>query len=250
MNTTGGSGDRMQAPGLGESQQQILGVLKRGGPTTVPRLARALSLNVETLRAHLKTLAGHRLVERRSSVRGGRGRPEIVYGLTAEAEALFPRREGELLKGFASYLKERGHAALLRDYLERTMEVRREEALARVRGLKGRARLDEVARILSELGFMAVVEGAGEASTLRLCHCPIRELIEETKLPCRLEQGFVAELVGERLLRQSYIPAGDASCSYRGVADGTARAAVTGRGPRLDALGEGEVLSTGDGENS
>jgi predicted ArsR family transcriptional regulator len=240
----------MHAPGLGESQQQILDALKRGGPTTVPRLARALSLNVETLRAHLKTLAGHRLVERRPSVRRGRGRPEIVYGLTAEAEALFPRREGELLKGFASYLKERGHAALLRDFLERTMEARREEALARVHGLSGRARLDEVARILSELGFMAVVEGAGEACTLRLCHCPIRELIEETKLPCRLEQGFVAELVGERLLRQSYIPAGDASCSYRGGVNGTRRTATSGRGPRLQVLGEGAAPSAGEGEIS
>lgn len=205
----------MQVPGLGASQQQILESLKRGGPGTVPQLSRALGLNVETLRAHLKALAGHGLVARRPSARGGRGRPEVVYGLTAAAEALFPRREGEVLGGLAAYLRERGHADLLRGYLERYIEERRPAALARVRHLEGRERLDETARILSELGFMAEVGEAGGEVGLRLCHCPLRELVAVTRLPCRLEQDFVAELLGADLSRTSYIPAGDASCSYR-----------------------------------
>ncbi|HSJ23722.1 MAG TPA: hypothetical protein VK929_03490 [Longimicrobiales bacterium] len=207
----------MKAPGLGETQRQILELLKRGGPATALRLAGDLALNVETLRGHLKTLALHGLVERRSSLRGGRGRPEIVFGLTAEAESLFPRREGELLSGLAAYLGESGHGELLRGFLERYIGDRRDEALTRVQGLSGRARRAEVARILSELGFMAeLVEPAPDADAggVRLCHCPIRDLVAVTRLPCRLEQDFVAELMGEELTRVSYMPAGDISCTY------------------------------------
>lgn len=205
----------MKAPGLGKSQQSILDAIKRRGNATIPQLATELDLNIETLRDHLKALAQHRLVRREGSRRNGPGRPEIVYALTLEAEELFPRRENEILQDLASYLEETGNAGILRKVLERRMETRREESLARVKHLKGRQRLKEVARILSDLGFMAVIEGPASTPTLRLCHCPIRRLVDVTKAPCRIEIGFIAELIGKPLTRHSYIPAGGSSCSYR-----------------------------------
>jgi predicted ArsR family transcriptional regulator len=221
----------MQAPGLGESQQQVIELLKRGGPSTVPRLAALLRLNVETLRSHLKALAAHGLVERRPGRRGRRGRPEVVFGLTPAADALFPSREGEILRGLAEFLQQTGNADLLARYLEGYIADRRDAALARVRGLAGRERMEETARILSELGFMAEVAAAGaDAAPLHLCHCPLRNLVDATRLPCRLEQDFITELLGESLTRRTWIPAGDASCSYT-----TERAAAAGH---LVQLGE------------
>ena len=205
----------MKAPGLGASQRSILDALKRRGGTTIPRLAAELRLNIETVRDHLKTLTGHGLVRREGSLRSGPGRPEIMYGLTPEAETLFPRQEGKILQELASYLKETGNERILREFFERRIGSRRDEALARVEHLEGRDRLEEVARIFSELGFMAVVDRPGEAPELRLCHCPLREMVDVTKIPCLAEIGFLAELLGERLTRVSYIPAGDACCSYR-----------------------------------
>lgn len=205
----------MKAPGLGESQRSILGALKRRGSTTIPQLATELGLNIETVRDHLRTLTGHGLVRREGSRRSGPGRPEIVYGLTPEAETLFPRREGEILQDLASYLKETGNERILRDFFERHIGSRRDEALARVEHLEGRDRLEEVARIFSELGFMAVVEEPADDPKLRLCHCPLRELVGVTKIPCLAEIGFIKELLGERLTRLSYMPAGGMCCSYR-----------------------------------
>lgn len=96
------------------------------------------------------------------------------------------------------------------------IDERRAEALARVEGLAERERREEVASLGSELGFMAVVEDApADGPRLRLCHCPLRGLVEATRMPCRVEIGFVRELLGEDLVRESYIPAGDASCSNR-----------------------------------
>lgn len=205
----------VKAPGLGKSQQSILDAIKRQGNATIPQLATELDRNIETVRDHLKTLTRHQLVRREGSRRNGPGRPEIVYALTAEAESLFPRRESEILQDLAAYLEETGNEGILRRLLERRMENRREEFLARVKHLKGRQRLKEVARILSELGFMAVVEGPASTPSLRLCHCPIRPLVDVTKAPCRIEIGFIAELIGKPLTRHSYIPAGASSCSYR-----------------------------------
>jgi predicted ArsR family transcriptional regulator len=205
----------VKTPGLGETQRSILDLLKRRGSATIPRLATELGLNIETVRSHLKTLTAHALVRRQGSLKSGPGRPEIVYGLTPEAETLFPRREGEILQELALYLKESGHERLLREFIAQGISRRRDQALARVAHLEGRERLEEVARILSELGFMAEVEHPEDASSLRLCHCPLRALVDVTRLPCMAEIGLITELLGDRLTRLSYIPAGAPSCSYR-----------------------------------
>ena len=127
---------------------------------------------------------------------------------------MIAEREGEILRSLASYLKDTGNEALLRDFYDRFIESRRAEALARVEGLTGRERSEEVARILSELGFMAEIVGHGESPTLRLCHCPLRDLVAATKIPCRAEVNFIHELLGERTTRVSHIASGDESCSY------------------------------------
>lgn len=205
----------MTASGLGESQRAILTRLKREGQGTIPSLAAEVGLNIETVRGHLKSLVGLGLVQREGTQRSGPGRPEVVYVLTPEADLLFPRREGETLRELATHLVKSGRADVLREFFERRIGGRRADALARVRPLRGKARLAEVAKIFSELGFMAVVERHEGAPCLRLCHCPIRELVQATRIPCAAEIGLLKELLGDEMARVSYIPAGDASCAYQ-----------------------------------
>lgn len=205
----------VNAPGLGQSRQAILSTLKREGEVTIPELSQALGLNVETVREHVKALSAQGLVVRRGQRSRGPGRPEVVYGLSDDAEALFPRREAEVLRGLAQFLVRSGNESLLREFFDAYVEDRREASLARVEGLTGKERLEEAARILSEQGFMAVVEDVDGEPALRLCHCPLRELVAATRIPCRAEIGFVQDLVGGSLARVTYMPEGDLACVYR-----------------------------------
>lgn len=206
----------ISAPGLGDSQRSILDLLKRRGHATIPELAVEVALNIETVRAHLKTLVEAGFARRTGSRKSpGRGRPEVVYGLSAAAEALFPRREGETLRDLAAYLVRSGKGESLRAFFAQRIGGRRADALARVRGRQGRDRVAEVARIFTELGFMAEVGEEGGVPQLRLCHCPIRELVRATRIPCVAEIGLIGELLGEDLTRVSHIPTGDAACAYR-----------------------------------
>lgn len=210
-------------PRLNSSQRTILNLFKYRGDQTIPALAAALELNVETVRGHVKGLIREDLVRREGSISDGPGRPEIIYGLTSDAERLFPRSEPEILRDLAGYLRRNDHRDLLDDFFDEWLAERREEAMVRVAHLEGDERLDEVAAIMSELGFMALAERTDGVRRLRLCHCPLRSLIDETRMPCRAEIGFVKELLGEELTRETYIPAGDASCSYRTPAGAEAR---------------------------
>lgn len=210
----------MNVAPVSPSQRTLLDVLKRRGRASVPQLAADLKLNIETIRDHLKSLGSRALVRRAGVARNGPGRPEVVYTLTDAAEALFPRREGEILRELGVYLLHGGHERLLRDFFEQYIDQRRGAALARVAPLEGKARVDEVARILSELGFMPVVESVGDTTRLRLCHCPLRDLVDATKIPCGVEMAFLSELLDDQPARVRYLPDGDTSCTYEAVGAG------------------------------
>lgn len=200
---------------LTPSHRTLCDALKRRGRASVPELAEDSGLNVETVREHLRTLTTRKLIRRDGAVPRGPGRPEIEYVLTPEAESLFPRREGEILHALGRYLVDTGNHALLRDFFDAYVASRRDVAMARVSHLKGNARVAEVARVMDEMGFMPVLDTESDTPHLRLCHCPMRDLVDATDIPCRAEIGLLTELLGKKAKRDSYIPDGDASCSYK-----------------------------------
>lgn len=207
--------DRIAASGLGASQRRVLVLLKRDGEQSVGELAARLDLAAETVRGHMSALAGHGLVRRAGSRKDGPGRPEILYGLTDGAETLFPQEEGRLLRELTAYLTGEGHDGVLEAFFEARLERQREEARERVQGLDGRERLEAVADVLTEEGFMAEVveDGDGEAG-LRLCHCPLKEMVAVSRLPCRAEVAWIRQLLGLELTRRSWMPEGDRTCTY------------------------------------
>ncbi len=200
---------------LTPSHRALCDALKHRGRATVPELAEDLSLNIETVREHLRTLTLRKLTERDGTVQRGPGRPEIAYVLTPNAASVFPRREGEILHALGRYLVETGQQQVLRDFFDAYVGARSEVALARVEHLTGTERVMEVARIMDEMGFMPLVDGPANDPHLRLCHCPMRALVDATDIPCRAEIGLLTKLIGARPKRDAYIPDGDASCSYQ-----------------------------------
>lgn len=223
--------DPVQATGLGDSRRRLLEAVKRLGAATLREAAADLGLSRETAREHLNALGADGLLERSGTRRDGPGRPEILYRLAPRAEALFPRRDAEVLAELSAWLLERGREAELRRFFERRAGARLGAARRRLVGLKGRKRLDEVARILTDEGYMAaVVDGS-----LRLAHCPIRSVVDVTHLPCRAELALVESLLGRKLQRTDYLPDGGTSCSYRaarGKEETERRAVATRRSGR------------------
>jgi len=199
---------------MGESQRAIIGLLKHQGEGTLADLESSLELARETLRDHLKALAAQGLVERAGVRRGGPGRPQVLYRLTSGGEALFPRREGELLRELATFLVEHDHLEILEEFFEARVQRKREALHQRVARLGDDDRLEEVARILSEEGFLAEVFTSELGSGLRLCHCPLRDFVAVSHLPCRAEMTLVEELLEATLNRVSFMPEGAHTCSY------------------------------------
>lgn len=207
--------DDLLGPGLGATQRGILDRLKRRGASTVREIGTDLDLATETVREHLNSLTARGLARREGRRKDGPGRPEILYGLTETGESLFPQREGRLLGELTRYLIESGGRDVLEAFFDERLGELRDEARARIEGLEGRERLEAVAAILTEQGFMAeIVDGADAPPRLKLCHCPLGEMVAVSTLPCRAEIALVKELLDEPLERLAWMPDGDRTCTY------------------------------------
>lgn len=201
-------------PGIGESQRRLLELVKRAGECTLADLEAGMDLSRETLRIHLKSLAAQGLVERSGVQRAGPGRPHVLYRLTAAGDELFPRREGALLRELASFLLDQGQRDLLEEFFAARLVRKRRAAEAEIAGLEGRERLQKIADILSEDGFLAEIVDTASGPQLRLCHCPIQDLVAISDLPCRFELALIEGLVGDRPAREAFMPEGSHACVY------------------------------------
>ncbi len=139
-----------------------------------------------------------------------------------------------MLRELATFLLERGRRDLLEEFFEARLARKRREVEGSVSGLEGRERLERIAEILSEDGFVAEVTDSKVGPRLRLCHCPIQDLVAVSDLPCRFELALIEGLLGGRLDREAFMPEGSHACIY---SISSARAKRQG-GSRRDSAGK------------
>lgn len=179
---------------LGSTRGRLITLLRRD-TCTVDELASALNLTDNAVRTHLATLERDGLVRQLGVRRGvGSGKPAYTYGLTPEADQLFP-------KPYAAVLGE--VLAALNDQIPPNMV----EALLRAsgRGLAAqcpsadgglRARLETAVAALNQLGGLAELEERKGQLVIQGYSCPLAALVPNHPEVCRLAETFVCDVAG------------------------------------------------------
>lgn len=138
---------------LPETRRRILQQIKRGGNTTADAIALELGVTLSGARQTLTALEREGLLVH-ASERGGPGRPRHVYALTAAGDALFPRAYAELTNELLEYVEDEDPVLLERIFTRRA-ERRLQRARERTVGLTFPERVEAVANILDEDGYLA-----------------------------------------------------------------------------------------------
>lgn len=205
----------MKQPG-----EQLLYQLKSRGPQ--PAAALALACTLSTMGAHkqLKALAEQGLVQATepAGTAGGVGRPKRLWRLTPAGHARFPDRHGEL----AVQLIRHATALLGPQALEQLIAAREAQSeqqyRARLQGARGLAgRVQRLAELRAEEGYLARAEPAGRAWLLIEDHCPICAAATDCQGFCRSELALFQRVLGEgvRVERAEHLLAGARRCVYR-----------------------------------
>jgi predicted ArsR family transcriptional regulator len=172
---------------------RILDYLRKQQTASALELSRALGMTRANIRHHLVVLESNDLVEVVGQRRGGKGRPENVYGLSR-------RVLGDSLDELAS--------ALLAEWLGRLTEGEREAVLRSVAGRLGNGysaaregvpvqRLAEVVRFLNARHYQARWEAGAAGARLILGHCPFLAIIERHPELCRMDALLLEDCLGQ-----------------------------------------------------
>ncbi len=199
---------------LPPTRRALLTALKRGGPATAAELAKPLGLGVAAVRQQLGRLAEDGLVGRRPEPEG-RGRPRHRYQLTGAAEALFPKRYGDLTTELLGYLGGPAGPEVDRLFDERRRR-RLRGAAPRLAGRSLAAQVAELTRVLDEDGYLADVEEL-EGGGWRIVehNCAILTVATGYRQACSSELEFIrAALPGARVERVAHLMDGAHVCAY------------------------------------
>lgn len=196
----------------------VLEQVKRKGPVTAETLATKLGVTGMAIRQNLEHLEQAGLVEHQISP-GRRGRPSKLWRATRKAEGHFANSHAALAVDLISQVRKVfGNEGLDRLIALRTAEQERTYLPQIARGKSLRSRLERLARVRSQEGYMAEVSRESPDSWLLLeHHCPICSAARTCSGICQEELYLFRRVLGKgaRVERVSHILAGAERCAYR-----------------------------------
>ncbi len=197
-------------------RQKILDYLKRYGQATVTELAEYLDMAPVSVRHHLDLLIGDHLVEAvRVRRKSGAGRPNRLYSLTEQADALFPNNYMQLADESLNILKRLLTPEQFVGVMTELAEQTAARAPAGLERLSTEERLHKAIEFLNDEGYMAFCDCKPGELLLHTCHCPYRELIRDHPEICQIDQALIRRLTGMTPVRVAHMADGETRCTYR-----------------------------------
>jgi DeoR family suf operon transcriptional repressor len=202
---------------LPTTRRAILNLLKRQGPLDASEVATALSLTPAAVRQQLAHLEEDGLLQHEQVAPEGprRGRRRYLFGLTPAAEALYPKRYGDLTTELLGYLGG-PDATQVDELFEQRRRRRVAGALPRTSGLSFDEQVKVLTSILDEDGYLAEAERLPDGSWRITEHnCAILTVAHGFSQACTSELAFIREaLPGADVRRVAHIMDGAHVCAY------------------------------------
>ena len=206
MNTTG-----WRTRLLESTRGRVLDLL-RGGEKTVNELAAALNLTDNAVRAHLATLDRDGLARQTGAVQGFR-KPHATYGLTPEAEQIFPKAYGPLLDLFLTVISKKVETRAFRAAMREVGKKVADNHLAAVAGKTREQRIEAALRILQDLGGAATFQENEGKHWIRGTGCPLAAATGRHPDACLIAESLLSEIIGVPVKQRcTYDPA--PSCCF------------------------------------
>lgn len=204
---------------LPKSQDRILHRLKTRGPQSVKILSKQLDMTTMGVRQHLAELESKGLVAQTQEERQTRGRPVHLWKLSKLGHDRFPDSHAqttiELIDVIRSSLGEESLNQLIDERSDKIEANYREQLDAGTPTLQ--QRIERLARLRSEEGYMAEVRLLPDGWMLIENHCPICSAATNCQQFCKSELEVFQRLFKEEALvaRTDHLLAGARRCAYK-----------------------------------
>ncbi len=199
---------------MSETRMRILQLLKMRARMTVNQLTEALPISAMGVRQHLAILEEEGLVEHYRE-KQARGRPHYLYGLTEEANSLFPTTYANFAVGLLQEAAKLNGPGFINKVFRGRMKSQLEVYEQRLQGGTLQERVKELASIRDEEGYMARFDEDDTDYVLIEHNCPIVAIAEEYPHVCEIELALFRQSLGTKVYRVEHLMQGDYKCCYR-----------------------------------
>ena len=200
-----------------QTRRRIVNLLKTEGAMDSASLAGRLKVTPMAVRQHLYALQEQKLVsadERKVPL----GRPAKFWRLTRDAERLFPDAYAELNAALITSVQDAFGADGMARLLDARAVRQRADYAARITASAPLAkRVQQLAKIRADEGYMADVKRDGAGFLFVENHCPICAAAQACQGFCATELDLFRSALGPgvNVERAEHILSGDRRCAYR-----------------------------------
>ena len=195
------------------TRREILRLMRISGGRTAQQLAAQLGITSMGVRRHLMTLERDGLV-RVQTQRQPAGRPTFVYNLTEEGNDTFPRNYHVLASQILDAARARSGGAKVEDLFAGRTDQLVAQYEPRMRGKELAGRVQELAKIQDENGYMTVWEQVDGGYLLREQNCAIYRVACRFQEACNYEIELFHRLLDAEITRVEHQVKGDLACTY------------------------------------
>lgn len=191
------------------TRQSILDFLSTRGSASAQQMAQAFGMSTQNLRRHLRILEQRGLIAISQPAASGRGRPQLVYALTTQAQ---PNH----LAGLSRALLQGQRPASLRPLAQRLLGTQTSQTARPARSTS--QRLVAAIRQLEPMGYRPRWEARPGGPQVVLGHCPFAAIIDQHPELCQVDAYMLEELLGADAQQASKLqpgPQGTPQCIFR-----------------------------------
>jgi DeoR family transcriptional regulator, suf operon transcriptional repressor len=201
-------------PGFSSAKREILLLLKQHPDLSLAEIGIARKISKVAALHHLATLEEDGLVER-SYERQAVGRPSVHFRLSRRSAGIFPQAYAQMSLTALEFIERRlGRDAVVRLLQERAHDVA-DQNRPRLTAPQLPRRVEELARLRSEGGYMAEVGGRkGSTVEMREHNCPILAIAGQYPEACEVERRMFESMLKARVETSHRVVAGDPVCRF------------------------------------
>jgi predicted ArsR family transcriptional regulator len=192
---------------------EVLELLRRKRAASAEAIAAELGITANAVRQHLTNMERDGLVTSQP-VRHKRGRPSLQFSLTDRADAVFPKRYGQLATMVLSELRDmRGDQEI--DELFRRIANRHAGSIERqLEGLDFDEKLSRLVSWINRAGTLADIEEAEDGVRITVHNCPFRNTALKIPQVCTLTPQLIVQLLDVPVSQCASIHRNDPYCSF------------------------------------
>jgi DeoR family transcriptional regulator, suf operon transcriptional repressor len=211
------SGFDASIAGFGERQQRLLALLlERKQGQTADELAQALEISRSAAHQHLSVLAGAGYVEKSSQAPKG-GRPGFAWRLSERGVHLFPKQYAMFAELLIDGVKDSFGSDGLSESMQQLGRLLGERNLHRMRGKSPAERIEELARLMRELGYQSRTESepGSELPLIDARNCVWHNLARRHREVCELDLALMESLLDADVEHAECMVRGGGACRFR-----------------------------------